>query len=276
MTTASPSAERPLAAPFPRPPRLGVLRAEAIRFWSLRSNRVQMLVFAGIVPVSVLLLSLSLRSQAAELPAGATPPPLSGTALVDSVLWAQLLLGVCSARFATAEFSTGQLGLAALAVPRRWPLVAGKAAVLAATAAGIGALSVALGLVVGWLMLPPAGIEIVLSPSRAASLVALSAGYLAGIAVVCLAIGYLVRNALLGAVLPLVLLTIGPAMLESTGLPWVIHAAGFLPSIAGRVAISAFANPAGLDGVAGSLVLAAWAIGSAALAAAVLRARDAS
>ena len=171
--------------------------------------------------------------------------------------------------------STGQLGLAVLAVPRRWPIIAGKAAVLAGIMGGCGSASAALGLLLARSLAPRLGVEVTVELGHGAALALLSGAYLAGIAVCCLGIGVLVRWVILGALIPLAVLTIIPAMLESTGIEAVRRAVGFLPSIAGRVAFADFGNPAGLDGTSGLLVLAGWAVGMTALAMTALRVRDA-
>lgn len=259
----------------PAAPWWGALRAEWIRFWSLRSNVWQCLLLLAWIPGSITLLLISQSQQGAALPAGAALPPLTGTALLDSVLWAQLLVGVCSARFATGEISPGQLGLALLAVPRRWPIVAGKAALLAAVMGVCGAVSAALGLCLAHTLAPHLGVEVTVELGHGAALALLSGAYLAGIAVCCLGIGILVRWVILGAMIPLAVLTIIPAMLESTGIEAVRRAVGFLPSIAGRVAFADFENPAGLDGTSGLFVLTGWAVGMTALAITALRVRDA-
>lgn len=253
---------------------LGAVSAEGIKFWSLVSNRALAAVAAVFVPLNALLLSVSLRQRATDSNPAMHIASVEPRAYLDSVLWLQLLIAVIAVLLATNE-SGGRLGVSFLATPARIPVLAAKLVVIATLAFATGVIGALAGQLMPLFLLNKSGVRYDFSWSGGV-LTALGAGlYLAGIGIVSLGIAVLVRNVVTAVLAPLALFTVIPSVIAWTGGEVGAHISGYFPTIAGRTAISALANPADLNGAGGFAVLGIWALIAAVAAALAYRYRDA-
>jgi ABC-2 type transport system permease protein len=183
------------------------------------------------------------------------------------------------------EYSTGMIRATLTAVPRRWAVLAAKAAVLTGLVLGAGTVAVAGSLLAGRLILPGHGF----TPARGFALVTLAHGptlraaagsvlYLALIAALSLGIATLVRDSAVAAGLALGLLYLAPviAAVVAGDPAWQRRVERYAPMNAGL----AIQDTTGLHALpispwAGLGVLAAWAAAALLAGALALRLRDA-
>lgn len=252
-----------------------VIAGERIKFATLRSNTVIVVVVAALIAVSAVLSSVALVTAARDpenLGASLTVDPIR---FLDTVLWMQVVFAVVALLFATSEYSSRQITVTLIAVPTRVPVLLAKAVNITLIGFVAGALGAALAVSLPLLILPSSQIEYRFDLAEAGVLVVASGAYLALTGVVALSIGSLIRNVVVAILVSTALFTFLPSVLQSIGNETVTTLTGFLPSMAGRVILSSFESPAGLTAGAGMAILAAWALLLLGLAAWALRARDA-
>lgn len=186
-----------LAAPAPGGPGLAgfgrLLRCEWTKIWSVRSTAwsLAILVIGGI-GLSTLIaglmaahwITLSAADQQAITVKGAFGPGLS---------FAQLPLAVLGVLVITSEYTTGMIRSSLLAVPRRTPMLAAKAAIFAVVAFAAGELLAFASVPIGQAMI---GSRVPESLSDPATLrAAFGAGlYLAVLGLFSLAVGAMIRH----------------------------------------------------------------------------------
>lgn len=257
----------------PRPLFLGALAAEAVKLWTLLSHRVLAAVALLVIVGTGVLLSLSLRARTADPRFAGQTIGTEPMQLVDSVLWAQIVVAVIAVLATTGEYASGQARLSLLALPRRSPWLVAKAVVLAALGFLIGVIGV-LG-VLGLPALILAGSEVRYEPEPGeAVLLALRSGaYLAAIAVLAVGLAAALRHVVGALTAVLGLLIMAPPLLSS--IPGFREAADYTPTYAGRRLISELPSAAQLDPWVGFGVLVAWAVVALLTAGALLHARDA-
>lgn len=255
MTTVAPS--RPAVQRATRPFGSSV-RAEAIKFWSLRSNRILVAVAMVFVPLNAVLLSISLGQRADSPDPGMRIYSVAPVAYLDSVLWLQLLIAVLAVLTATSE-SGGRIGASFLAVPSRLPILGAKVIVAGLVSFGIGVVGAASGQLLPHLLLSGTGVTYAAEGAEVLRGSISSGLYLGLIAAISLALAILVGNLIVALLVPLALYTIVPSVIASFGGDIGSRISGYFPTIAGRTALSAVENPGGLDGATGFLVMLAWA-----------------
>lgn len=260
---------------FPHPSALAILRSEWVKFWTLSSNKVLVGIGFLWIPLNSLLTTLALLQRAADPDTRKRIAAVDLYTFLDPVLWLQLLIAVIAVLVATNEYGTGQITGTLLATPTRVPVPIAKSLVIAVVAFVVGAVGTLAGMLVPLATLRDSGVSYTPAIGEVIGFSAASGAYLAGIGVVAFSIGVLVKNVVVAMLLPLAVFTIMPSLLESVGNEALSTVVGFFPTIAGRVAISSFANPADLNGVSGLLVLAGWGIAGVTGAAVAYRLRDA-
>lgn len=239
-----------------------VMRAEWVKFGTLISNPLTMFAaFLLIAGLAVLLVWA--RSTESTM--------VTMTELLTGASWAQMLVAVLAAVFACTEWSSGMSRVTFLAAPTRWPVLTGKAGVMGVTAFAAGALGAGGALIAGTI----GGMDIAADTSLAVRLVIGAGVYLAGIAILSLGIGVIVRSLVAGILTVIGFIWVLP--LAITLIPWesIQHVVPYLPSPAGGLLIAAENPTSWLTPWGGGLVLAGWAAVSLVAAAVVLRTRDA-
>lgn len=126
--TTVPGAEAPQPSLAARA--VDVVAFEWIKLRSVRSNRVTLLVAALVTVGATVVVAKALESAPGHR---AGPPPLTASFLAFAE-YAVLPVSVLAVLQFTSEYSTGLIRTTFAAVPRRWAVLGGKAAVLGAAA----------------------------------------------------------------------------------------------------------------------------------------------
>ncbi|MER7460788.1 ABC transporter permease subunit [Micromonospora sp. NPDC126480] len=254
-----------------------VVRAEWIKFRSLRSSVI--LLAATLVVFAALGLGFS-TFLADNPPEPGQPTPPGGPSSLDplgaslgGVNLAQLLIGTLGVLLAAGEYGTGMIRSSLAAVPRRWPVLAAKAAVLAGVAAAVLVPTVVLTFLGGQGILGDQGIA--LGDDGVLRAVLGTAGYLAGVGVLGVALSALLRS-VAGALTSLVaLLLVVPGVVSLLPESASGAVSPYLPSNAGQAFVSIAENPDLLSPGAGAAVFVGWIVVGVGAALVLLRRRDA-
>lgn len=237
-----------------------VVRAEWTKFRTLPSNLITVTItFATIVGLAGVLL--------ATIDEGTALAPID---LLAGVSWAQFLPAVLGVVAICSEWASGTSGVTFLAVPSRWPVLAGKVAVVGVVTFVAGAAGAAGALAMG----AAAGVDVGADPALVIRIVSGTGLYLGTIAVLALGIGAIVRN-LVGSILTaLGFLWVAPFGAAMIPVPEVQELASYLPTSAGVLLITPDNPAVELTPWGGYAVLLAWTAAALAAAVLTLRARD--
>ena len=250
-----------------------VLRSEWIKMRSLRSTAVTLASAVAILIAMGWIFGWATTANWDDL----RPDEKASFNAVDTTLagyyLAQLAVGVLGVLLITGEYATGMIRATFGAVPRRLPVLWAKAVVYALVTFPLMLAAAFAAFIGGQELLGTHGTT--LSAPGAVRAVVGVAGYLTVIGVFAVALGFVIRSTA-GAVailfgLLLVLPTLGlllPAAWEDRTLP-------YLPSNAGAAMFSTQTTPGSLSDTAALLVLLGWVGGTLALAALLLKRRDA-
>src|SRR5262249_54363432 len=194
---------------------------------------------------------------------------------LSGVQLAQIAVGVLGVLLVSGEYATGLIRTTFAAVPRRLPVLWGKAAVLAATIAAVSVPATYAAFAGGQSILARQHLSVQLSQPGVARAVIGSALYLAVIGLLGLGLGALVRNAA-GGIAALFGLLYG-LPLAANFLPGTMAAdvTKFLPANAGQAVTSVHPDPTMLQPWTGFGVLCAYAAVLLAFAAVRMRRGDA-
>ncbi|MCR1983367.1 ABC transporter permease subunit [Cellulosimicrobium cellulans] len=278
---AHPEAPRPASAGGP-----ALLRAVAAEWTRLTSLRSSWWAAALTVVVSAVLTYLS--AQASSVDPGFDPLG----SLTSGLLLAQVPPLVLGVLVGTGEYSTGTFRTTFVAEPRRWPVLVGQTAATAAFALLTAVVAVAAAVLA---LLPSArsrDLALDLGGDGTPQVLVGMTLLLAGMALLGLAIGALVRRpvpavtaaVLVVLVLPVALVLAADLSGDPLAAPAGVSSAQaavntvvtFLPTGAASLLTGegAVEGAPDLGAVGGGLVLAAWVVVPLALAAVRLRARD--
>jgi ABC-2 type transport system permease protein len=265
-----------------RPQTFGrTVHAEWIKFWTVRST-VWTLVATVSVMVGISVLA-AWGSTSGAVDAGSGPINMA-LLLSAGYQLAQLSVAVLGVLTIAGEDSTGMIRSTLAAVPRRVPVIAAKALVLSGVVAGISVVSMALSYVatMPWHATLHATFDLT-DPLTLRMTVGLPL-YLVAIALFAFAIGALLRHSAAALTAVIALLLVVENVLMVIPLRAVELISPFLPSTAGRrvlfdtetlTATDAMTKGAHLAPWLGYGVLAGWVVVLFALAAMMLRRRDA-
>jgi ABC-2 type transport system permease protein len=229
------------------------LRAEWIKFWSVRSTfwSTAMLFVLG-AGLTVLVCATSAAWLASS---EADESPLSF--VTWGLMFAQITAIVLGTLVVTSEYGTGMIRATLAATPRRGSVLAAKAIVLSGTLFVVGTVTAFAGFFGGNFFLDREGIGIALGDDGVLRAMLGSGLYMAGLGLFAAAVGFLIRHtaAALSVVLALVFVVGNMAFL----LPgtWGEWTAKLMPGNAGSgVATPVSFNPELLDPWAGFAVFA--------------------
>lgn len=238
-----------------------VVRAEWTKFRTLPSNLITVTITFGTIVglAGVLLVTIADQDTA-----------LAPIDLLAGVSWAQFLPAVLGVVAICSEWVAGTSRATFLAVPTRWPVLAGKAAVVGIVTCVAGSAGAAGALAMG----AAAGVDVGADPALMIRVVSGTGLYLGTIAVLALGIGAVVRN-LVGSILTAVgFLWIAPFIVAMIPVPEVQALASYLPTSAGVLLITPDNPAVELTPWGGYAVLLAWAATALAAALLTLQARD--
>ena len=267
-----------------------VLRSEWIKFWTLRSTiwtiGSTVVVMAGISWLAVYFTAQAAyggnasSENTAQMIAVLKDPStvLAGTGM------AQLAIAVLGVLVITGEYSTGMIRSTLTAVPKRLPALWAKAIVLTAVTAVTAAVSVAASWAVTLPTLHAHDAAINLSDSETQRILLGGVLYLVAIALLAFAIGALLRHSAAALATVLGLLLVVENVFRAIPATFFRNVSPFLPSTAGQQITStqasidtarAASTATVLDPWQGYGVMVLWVVVLVAVAAVLLRRRDA-
>jgi ABC-2 type transport system permease protein len=263
----------------------GILVSELIKLWTLRSTVWCCAIVVALAFGIGLLAAVTIGSGQGTIP-DATQQSLAVNAATIGIQFSQLVLSVLGVLVISGEYATGMTRSTLTAVPKRIPALLGKAIVLAVTAFALGLVTMYGSALVGLPFLSNSGIHTNFADSKVDLALLGGATYLALVALMAFGIGAIIRSTAGGIAASLGLLLVLPTMLLILGgvtqATWVQNVAAFLPTNAGGhlFAYSSDGSTSApgiisLDATSGGLVLVAWAAVAIAIAAVLLRRRDA-
>lgn len=250
-----------------------VARAEAIKFRSVRSNVIG-LASAGI---ALLLLGMLFSSLAGSGQAG--PPESQGADALSTAFGgmnlSQLILGIVGAVFVAGEYATGMIRSMFAAVADRVPVLRAKAIVVGGASWVVMTVAAFATFFAGTAMYAGDGVVNSLSDPGVLRAVLGTGVYGAGVALIGVALGFLLRSTAAAIGTLVGTLMIAPVLVRL--LPDSIGDTlyKFLPSGAGSAFTSVTSTTDVLSPAAGFAVFACWVIGLLVAAAVMLRRRDA-
>jgi len=265
-----------------RPPTFGrTVHAEWIKFWTVRST-----VWTLIATVSVMVGISVLAAWGSTIEAvDAGSGPMNTAQLLSAgYQLAQLSIAVLGVLTISGEYSTGMIRSTLVAVPRRVPVLTAKALVLSGVVAGVSVVSMALSYVATMPWHDRLNATFDLTDAETLRMTVGLPLYLVAIALLAFAIGALLRHSAAALTAVIALLLVIENVLMIIPLRAVELISPFLPSTAGRRvlfdtemlgATDAMAKGAHLAPWLGYGVLLGWVLVLGALAAMMLRRRDA-
>ncbi len=250
-----------------------VVVSEWVKLWSLRSTVLTLLAAVVAMVLIGCLAAWAFTSNWDDLdPAErATFNPID-PALVGVNL-AQLAVGVLGVLLITGEYATGMIRATLSAVPTRLPVLWAKAGVYAVVVFVLMAVTSLVAFLAAQLFLGDRGAGLAAAELPQALLG--TAGYLTAIAVLAVALGFLLRSTAGGIATLFGLLLVVPTLGLLLPSSWRDTLLPYLPNNAGSAVTTVRPLDDLLSPTGGALVLLAWALIPLLAAALVLRRRDA-
>ncbi|TDE93946.1 ABC transporter permease [Occultella glacieicola] len=258
-----------------------ILRSEWIKFISLRST-----VWVAIVTVAVmvgfsLLMGFGMtqivqnpEAMGGEASLGGTGTVIGTSVAATGYYFGQIVVAVLGVLIITGEYSTGQIKSTLTAVPTRLPVMAAKGAIVALTSFVLGAVGVAISVLVTTPMLSTYDLQVDLSDSASLQSLLGVPLYMTAIALFAFGIGTLLRHAAAGIAAVLGMLLLLP-ILGTIQVQWIQDISPYLLGAAGERIITGEQVGAVLTPWEGFGVLMIWVVAALVAAAVLLRRRDA-
>lgn len=277
--TAGSPAARPLSSVNLKVTQARVLASEWIKLTSVRSWIIMTIAGAAtLVGFGAIAASVSAGTVA---PAGGAPPddgPFDATdptaISLSGATLTQLIVGVLGVLVISNEYANGSIRATFGAVPKRLPVLWAKVTALAVPTAVIMVASSIAAFLVAQVMLGDGNNTTLGADGVLRSLVG-NGLYLAGVAVMGIAVGALLRNTAGAITVVVASLLIVPNLIGLV-LPesWSANVTPYLPTNAGQSFTSVDPGAALLTSGTGALVFVGWLVVLLAGAAVVLRRRD--
>jgi hypothetical protein len=252
-----------------------VLHSEWIKLATVRSNYIGgALTLVGMIALAILSCwgqGNSYATMAPDLKSHWDPGGWSQLGFV----FAQLSVGVLGVLTITGEYSTGMIRSTFGAVPRRWPVLAAKAAVFAAAALVLSLVAGIAAFYSGQAMFAGKHIGTTLTAPGVAREVLGTALYVTLAGLFGVALGALVRSTPGGIACLVGIVTILPLTLRGLPQSWYYHIAPYLPSNAGTDITRLYHDPHTLYPWPGLGLFALYVAGTFAAATVLLKQRDA-
>jgi ABC-2 type transport system permease protein len=264
----------------------GLLVSEWIKLTTVRST-VWSLAILVLISVGLgLLIATFLEAGDAGAAAGSDAPGGPAAAAAAATDWAltsatagmamaSLVAAILGALNITSEYSTGMIRSSLAAVPKRLPVLFAKAVVLALVTFGVGLITLFGTYLIVTPILEGKGFEAHLDDPQTVIALIGGAAYLAIVAVSSLGLGTIIRSGA-GAIAAAVgVLLILPPLFMLVPLKWLQDLAPYLLSSAGGQMHTIPNGSTDVEGWVAVIVSVAWAVVSLAIAAVMLKRRDA-
>jgi ABC-type transport system involved in multi-copper enzyme maturation permease subunit len=250
-----------------------VVASEWVKLWSLRSTVLTLLAAVSTMVLIGCLAAWAFTSNWDDLDpverAAFNPidPALVGVNL------AQLAVGVLGVLLITGEYATGMIRATLAAVPTRLPVLWAKTGLYAGVVFVLMSVTSLVAFLMAQLFLGERGADLSVDGLPRALLG--TAGYLTAIAVLAVALGFLLRSTAGGIATLFGLLLVVPTLGLLLPSSWRDTLLPYLPSYAGSAVTTVRPQDDLLSPTGGALVLLAWALVPLLAAAASFRRRDA-
>ena len=247
------------------------IKAEWIKFRTLRST---LGVLAAAV-VGMIVVALLVAYNTRHIGANIQPDDVVPSSTLQGYYLGQLLIGALGVLFVSGEYSTGMIRSTLAAVPKRLPVLWAKLIVfIAVTATSMITISLiafvsAQGLIsnyrTGYSLGDPGALRVVIGTGV----------YLTFVGVIGAMIGWIVRSTPGSLVAYIALILVVPVIFGNVLGTWGKNIAQYLPSMAGGSFIRSLTESPSLSPWTGLGVFFIWVVAAIAIAAFVLRRRDA-
>jgi ABC-2 type transport system permease protein len=249
-----------------------VIRSEWIKFWTLRSTRAVL----GAAIAGMLVLALVVAYNTRHLTSNLQANDIAPSSTLQGYYLGQLLIGALGVLFVSGEYGTGMIRSTLVAVPRRLPVLWAKLVVFVTVTAtsmiviSIVAFVCAQALLsryrTGFSLGDPGVLRVVIGTGVYLTLVGMIGG----------ALGWIVRSTPGALVAYFAVVLVLPVLFGEALGNWGKEVAQFLPDQAGASFSTSIPDSSySLSPWVGLLVLAGWVAAALAVAAGVLRRRDA-
>lgn len=252
-----------------------VVNAEWIKFRSVRSTVLALLATVGAVVALGLLFSGVHSGVIGADTIGLQPGSAAGPVEVSlgGVNLGQLIIGVLGVTLVTGEYATGMIRPTLTAVPRRLPVLWGKTLVFGGVVMAAMLVATFTAFLGGQALIGTAGAS--LSGSGVLRAVIGAAVYLTGVGVIGLAAGAILRRAAAAIAVLFTVVLVVPGLLPLLPRSWNDTVGPYLPSNAGTAFMTATHAAGSLAPWTGLGVFAGYVLAALAMAAVLLRRRDA-
>ena len=263
----------------------GILNSEWIKLRTLRSTAwCYTIVILASFGLGLLLAAWIGPIQAAT---GGSDPGLAVQVATAGIGFTQLVVSVLGALVITGEYGTGMIRSTLTAVPTRVPALLAKALIFGLVTFCVAIVSIAGTALITAPLLSGSGIDFEFGNGRYILSLVGGAGFLALIGLIALTLGAIIRNSAGGIAAALGLTLVLPNIVDlftgMTGEAWLANVRAFLPTSAGERMTAyetsrlapAMRDVIVLDPLQGTLVLVAWVVVLFAVAAVLLKRRDA-
>jgi ABC-2 type transport system permease protein len=249
-----------------------VVRSEWIKFWTLRSTWAVL----GAAVVSMLVLALVVAYNTRHLTSNLQANDIAPSSTLQGYYLGQLLIGALGVLFVSGEYGTGMIRSTLVAVPRRLPVLWAKLVVfVAVTAASMITVSI-VAFVCAQALLSHYRTGFSLSDPGVLRVVIGTGIYLTLVGMIGGALGWIVRSTPGALVAYFAVVLVLPVLFGDALGNWGKEVAQFLPSQAGASFSTSIPESSySLSPWVGLLVMAGWVTVALAVAAGVLRRRDA-
>jgi len=248
-----------------------VIRGEWIKLWSVRSTWATLLAAGVVTVVFGMIFSVVADSGEATGPSAFLSNPidiaLAGLGLTE------MIVGVLGVLIVAGEYSTGLIRTTFASVGRRTRVLWAKAAVLGASVFAVSSAAVVSAVVAGQAVY--AGDLPTVPLADAVDVILGASVYLTGIALIGIALGFILRSTAAGIATLVGAVFIGPNLLNLLPQSITDVFMKYLPSEAGSAMMTQVSDPDLLSTGAAYAVFAAWVIGLLGLAGYLVRKRDA-
>jgi hypothetical protein len=254
----------------PAPARLAALRAEWVKFRTMRSSwlTLSISVAAAVILGTFATLADSQRWDEMSAAERATYDATS-TSLVG-VLFGALVLGALGVRTITSEYATGMIRTTAMAVPKRTHIVLTKTLLIASVTLLVALIANVVGFAFGQAMLRRESAEASITDPDSVRAIVIGAVAVSAFAVIGVGLGTLVRRASIANIL-IALVVIGGSII-GTAMP--SSAQRYLPFNALQATVTVHRGDELLPPATALLMLVAYAVVLVVAASIAIRRRD--